>query len=75
MTVTGTVVNGKIELPPEVRLPDGMQISFELPPDAPPRKAATAFGEALLRLSGTVDDLPSDASINHDHYLYGAPKK
>ena len=21
------------------------------------------------------DDIPTDGSINHDHYLYGAPKK
>ena len=24
---------------------------------------------------GTWDDVPSDGSVNHDHYLYGAPKK
>jgi hypothetical protein len=23
----------------------------------------------------TWDDVPSDGSVNHDHYLYGAPKK
>jgi hypothetical protein len=24
---------------------------------------------------GTWDSVPSDGSLNHDHYLYGAPKK
>ena len=24
---------------------------------------------------GTWDDVPTDGSINHDHYLYGAPKQ
>jgi hypothetical protein len=24
---------------------------------------------------GTWDSVPSDGSVNHDHYLYGAPKK
>lgn len=24
---------------------------------------------------GTWDDVPTDGSVNHDHYLYGAPKK
>lgn len=24
---------------------------------------------------GTWDTVPSDGSVNHDHYLYGAPKK
>jgi hypothetical protein len=23
----------------------------------------------------TWDDVPTDGSVNHDHYLYGAPKK
>lgn len=26
-------------------------------------------------LPGTWDDVPTDGSLNHDHYLYGAPKK
>jgi hypothetical protein len=29
----------------------------------------------LLDLAGTVDGLPEDFSINHDHYLYGTPKR
>jgi hypothetical protein len=24
---------------------------------------------------GTWDEVPTDGSVNHDHYLYGAPKK
>jgi hypothetical protein len=24
---------------------------------------------------GTWDSVPTDGSVNHDHYLYGAPKK
>jgi hypothetical protein len=24
---------------------------------------------------GTWDDVPTDGSVNHDHYLYGAPQK
>jgi hypothetical protein len=24
---------------------------------------------------GTWDDVPTDGSVNHDHYLYGAPKR
>jgi thymidylate kinase len=32
--------------------------------------------DPLLRLIGLVDepDGPDDVSVNHDHYLYGAPK-
>ena len=31
--------------------------------------------ERLRDVIGSVDNLPTDASINHDHYLYGTPKK
>ena len=24
---------------------------------------------------GTRDDVPSDGSVNHDHYLYGIPRR
>ncbi|MDX6405127.1 MAG: hypothetical protein QOH70_2582 [Blastocatellia bacterium] len=24
---------------------------------------------------GTWDDVPTDGSVNHDHYLYGSPKR
>jgi len=31
--------------------------------------------EELLRLAGSVKGLPSDLAENHDHYLYGVPKR
>ncbi|MGQ0575378.1 MAG: ribbon-helix-helix protein, CopG family [Pseudonocardia sp.] len=33
--------------------------------------------DPLLELIGMVDDpsLPTDLAVNHDHYLYGAPRK
>ena len=36
--------------------------------------------EVIAEISGEIPDeewekLPSDGSVNHDHYLYGAPKK
>lgn len=34
----------------------------------------TGWGQALLEIAGTADDLPADLSINHDHYLYGTAK-
>ncbi|HEY2343225.1 MAG TPA: hypothetical protein VGH90_09365, partial [Chthoniobacteraceae bacterium] len=39
------------------------------------REPKTAWGKALLEFAGTADDLPADLSMNHDHYLYGAPKR
>jgi hypothetical protein len=35
----------------------------------------TGWGRVLLEIAGTADDLPSDMSLNHDHYLYGTPKR
>ena len=35
----------------------------------------TGWGAALLEIAGTAEDLPVDLSINHDHYLYGSPKR
>jgi hypothetical protein len=29
----------------------------------------------LLRVAGTAEGLPSDLAENHDHYLYGAPRR
>jgi uncharacterized protein (DUF433 family) len=31
--------------------------------------------EPLLKHAGKTDGLPEDASLNHDHYLYGTPKR
>lgn len=34
-----------------------------------------ALNRELLKFAGIVKDLPADFSINHDHYLYGVPKR
>jgi len=33
------------------------------------------LGEALLEFAGTAEGLPADMAENHDHYLYGVPKR
>ncbi len=40
----------------------------------PPPPGPT-LAERLKDFIGAVDDLPEDASVNVDHYLYGHPKK
>jgi hypothetical protein len=35
----------------------------------------TGWGRALLEIAGKADDLPADLSLQHDHYLYGTPKR
>jgi hypothetical protein len=48
--------------------------------DNKPREAVRPIWEIIEEISsqmppGTWDNVPSDGSLNHDHYLYGAPKK
>jgi hypothetical protein len=45
-----------------------------------PKKDPRPIWDVISEISGGVpieewDNIPSDGSINHDHYLYGAPKK
>jgi hypothetical protein len=35
----------------------------------------TGWGRVLFEMAGKVDDLPADLSLQHDHYLYGTPKR
>lgn len=43
------------------------------------RSAAAAPGAAadsfLLQMAGTAEGLPADLAGNHDHYLYGTPRR
>jgi len=43
--------------------------------EATARQPKTAWGKALLEVAGVADDLPPDLAANHDHYLYGTPKR
>ncbi len=38
-------------------------------------EAIPTLAERLQDFIGCVDGLPEDAALNHDHYLYGAPKQ
>jgi hypothetical protein len=33
------------------------------------------LGEKLLKYAGRITDAPADLAEQHDHYLYGTPKK
>jgi hypothetical protein len=83
MAYRGHVRNGIVELDEPASLPEGAEVSVEMvsvevgAPDI--SEAADAKGASLYdrlrHVIGKVDDLPSDFSRNHDHYLYGNPKK
>ena len=38
-------------------------------------RADEGAGDFLLRLAGTAEGLPPDLAENHDHYLYGMPRR
>lgn len=72
MSYTGTVKNGVIVLPPEVKLEEGAQVEVvprELTPEEDP------FLAAVLKLAKPRPHLPKDYALNHGHYNRGEPKK
>ncbi len=71
MTYRGRVKDGVIVLDPPAALPEGAEVDvIPTPPDGVP-----SLFERLKDIVGIADGLPPDSSINHDHYLNGAPKK
>lgn len=76
MTIKGLVQDGKVVLPEGVDLPNGQEVNIEVPePSFDPATAKTELGRKLLELAGSCEGLPEDFSLNHDHYLYGTPKR
>jgi hypothetical protein len=71
MTIEGTIHNGTVVLENGVAIPDGTRVKVIVPEDAVPPPTF----QSLLELAGTVNDLPSDLALNHDHYLHGHPKR
>lgn len=74
MSITATVENDTIKLPPGVHLPDGTRVRIET--HEPTAVAPSgSLAERYAKYVGLADDLPEDMAKNHDHYLHGAPKR
>jgi hypothetical protein len=79
MSYTGHVERGVVVLDGAVVLPDGLQVQVE--PVQPSRseplldEAGQTLGQKMLKHAGKAIGLPADLAVNHDHYLYGTPKK
>jgi len=62
-----------------VTLPEGLEVSVAIPSSesehGSPDDHGQTLGEKLLKHAGKATGLPPDAALNHDHYLYGTPKK
>jgi hypothetical protein len=70
MSITATVENNTIKLPPGVNLPDGTTVRVE-PIESAGRNLAERYG----RFIGVAEDLPADLAKNLDHYVHGHPKR
>ncbi len=91
MSYSGTVKNGVIVLERSARLKDGTRVRVHAIPEqshAPRKKSATtkakrkpapeklsSMAKMLLKYAGKVKGLPADFAEQHDHYLYGTPKR
>ena len=72
MAHKGRVRNGVVVLDQPAASPEGTAVLVEPLGD---REALQSLREGLLRFAGTMEDMPPDMARNHDHYLYGTPKK
>lgn len=80
MTLRGKVKDGVIVLEGGASLPDGTEVTISAPaPSSGPDKSVEEMKQKLLDLLQRIEsepcDLPSDLAENHDHYLYGLPKR
>jgi hypothetical protein len=72
MSLEGKIQNGVIVLDDDLPLPDGTRVEVIVRETA---KASSPLGEMLLRHAGKAQGLPEDAANQHDHFLYGTPKR
>ena len=84
MTVRGKIKNGKVLLDDPRAFPEGTEVEVRpVKQRKPARKAKKpkakpaprSLADRLANVIGKARGLPPDASVNHDHYLYGAAKR
>ena len=73
--LTGKVVNGVIVLDQPGTLQDGTAVRVRPIEKRSGTERTESLREMLLSFAGTVEGLPPDMALNHDHYLYGVPEK
>ncbi len=78
MGYNGHVKNGIVVLDEPVQLPEGAKVRVEILESGEEvlvDENGQTLGQKLLKFAGKAVGLPPDAARNHDHYLYGTPKK
>jgi hypothetical protein len=79
MVYNGHVEKGVVVLDDPVTLPEGMKVQIAPAPTGlhaiPTDDKSETLGQKMLKHAGKAVGLPPDLAENHDHYLYGTPKK
>ena len=76
MSFTATIKNGVIELPTGLDLPDGTEVTIEAKgPIGTVEKQKQSFAERYSEFVGCIHSGVGDLADNHDHHLYGTPKR
>ena len=82
MTYRAKMHNSKVVFKNEIKPANGVELRVKPVSVQNEKPAATdpvqpSLSEVLLSFAGTMNDpsLPEDGSVNHDHYIYGAPKR
>lgn len=72
----GKMVNGHVVLDEPSNLEEGTEVRVTPILSTPKTNGEhDSLSKMLLSFAGTIDGLPEDLALNHDHYLYGVPKK
>ncbi len=69
MTYRGHIKNGTVVLDEPVELPEGAEVLIQSVVPSPP------LGVLMREVAGQGKGLPDDGSVQHDHYIYGTPKR
>jgi hypothetical protein len=79
MVYRGHVKGGVVVLESPDVLPEGTEVRVEALVAEGDRplldENGQTLGEKLMKYAGKAVGLPEDAALNHDHYLYGAPRR
>ncbi len=70
--------DGRVFIPQEpVDLPAGCELEISIPsaPAKPSPQATLVHLAAIAEQFPANPDLPTDLAAQHDHYLYGTPKR
>jgi hypothetical protein len=77
MTYRGKVQGGVVVLEQPAGLAEGTEVTIQPVEQANQTQTPSeeTLSEVLLKFAGKAQGLPPDAARNHDHYLYGTPKR